>query len=192
MGSDDDRQRLGRLQAYYAEHRVIPSYARIGALVGMRSKQGVARLVDRLKGRGYLDKSPDGHLMPTARFFERPLVGKAPAGFASPATEVLGDAISIDDFLVAHPASTVLIRVQGDSMIGAGIFDGDYLVVERRAEAPPGSIVVAIVDGEFTIKYLQRDGEGWLLQPANPNYPVLRPRGELALFGVMVGMFRKA
>jgi len=192
MGSDDDRQRLGRLQAYYAEHRVIPSYARIGALIGMRSKQGVARLVDRLKGRGYLDKSPDGHLMPTARFFERPLVGKAPAGFASPATEVLGDAISIDDFLVAHPASTVLIRVQGDSMIGAGIFDGDYLVVERRAEAPPGSIVVAIVDGEFTIKYLQRDGEGWLLQPANPNYPVLRPRGELALFGVMVGMFRKA
>jgi repressor LexA len=192
MGSDDDRQRLGRLQAYYAEHRVIPSYARIGALIGMRSKQGVARLVDRLKGRGYLDKSPDGHLMPTARFFERPLVGKAPAGFASPATEVLGDAISIDDFLVAHPASTVLIRVQGDSMIGAGIFDGDYLVVERRAEAAPGSIVVAIVDGEFTIKYLQRDGEGWLLQPANPNYPVLRPRGELALFGVMVGMFRKA
>jgi SOS regulatory protein LexA len=192
MGSDDDRQRLGRLQAYYAEHRVIPSYARIGALVGMRSKQGVARLLERLRSQGFLDRSPDGHLLPTARFFERPLVGKAPAGFASPAMEILGDALSIDDFLVAHPASTVLIQVQGDSMIGAGIFDGDYLVVERRAEASPGSIVVAIVDGEFTIKYLQRDSDGWLLQPANPNYPLLRPRGELALFGVMVGLFRKA
>ena len=192
MGSDDDRQRLGRLQAYYAEHRVIPSYARIGTLVGMRSKQGVSRLIDRLQSQGFLDKSPDGHLIPTRHFFERPLVGKVPAGFASPATEVLGDAISIDDFLVAHPASTVLIRVQGDSMIGAGIHDGDYLVVERRAEAAVGSIVVAIVDGEFTIKYLQQDADGYFLQPANPNYPLIRPRGELALFGVMVGMFRKS
>jgi DNA polymerase V len=192
MASNQDEAHLGKLREYYTEHRVIPSYARIGALVGMKSKQGVTRLLARLRLRGYLAQSPDGHLIPTKRFFERPLVGKAPAGFASPATELLGDAISIDDFLVEHPASTVLVKVQGDSMIGAGIHDGDFLVVERRSNPSLGSIVVAIVDGEFTIKYLQRNKDGYFLQPANPNFPIIRPKGELQVLGIMVGMFRKA
>jgi repressor LexA len=192
MANNRDSEHLGRLQEYYARHQVIPSYARIGALVGMASKAAVSKLLARLRGQGYLSKGPDGHLVPARRFFERPLVGTAPAGFASPATEILGDAVSIDDFLVAHPASTVLVQVKGDSMIGAGIHDGDYLVVERRASPPLGSIVVAIVDGEFTIKYLQKDKDGYYLQPANANFPDIRPRGELQMFGLMVGMFRKA
>jgi DNA polymerase V len=192
MAVNRDREYLGRLQEYYAEQRVIPSLARLGALVGMRSKEGAAKLLARLRRQGYLARSPEGHLLPTRRFFERPLVGKAPAGFASPATELLGDAISIDDFLVEHPASTVLVKVVGDSMIGAGIHGGDFLVVERRANPAPGSIVVAIVDGEFTIKYLQKDRDGYFLQPANPSFPNIRPRGELQVFGIMVGMFRKA
>ena len=192
MAINHDKEHLGRLQAYYAEHRLIPSYARIGTLVGMKSKQGVTRLLERLRSQGYLARSPEGHLLPTGRFFERPMVGKAPAGFASPATEPLGDAISIDDFLVEHPDSTVLVKVQGDSMIGAGIHDGDFLVVERKSNPPLGSIVVAIVDGEFTIKYLQKDKDGYFLQPANPSFPNIRPRGELQMFGVMVGMFRKS
>ena len=192
MANNRDREHLGRLQEYYARHQVIPSYARIGELVGIASKSAVSKLLVRLRLQAYLTKSPDGHLVPARRFFERPLVGTAPAGFASPATEILGDAISIDDFLVAHPASTVLVQVRGDSMIGAGIHDGDYLVVERRANPPTGSIVVAIVDGDFTIKYLQKDGAGYYLQPANANFPDIRPRGELQMFGLMVGMFRKA
>lgn len=181
---------LGRLQDYYASHRLIPSYANIGKLLSLNSKASVAALVGRLKRQGYLD-SHAGRTVPTDKFFARPLVGTAPAGFASPASDLLNDAISIDEYLVEHPASTVLVQVKGDSMIGAGIHDGDILVVERNGAPPVGKMVVAVVDGEYTVKYLKRDGKGFYLQPANAHYPPLRPQGELQVFGVVVGAFRK-
>ena len=192
MAINRDKEHLGRLQEYYADHYLIPSYARIGELVGIRSKSCVSKLLDRLRLQGFLEKNPEGHLLPSKRFFERPVAGKAPAGFASPAMEVLGDAISIDDFLVEHPASTVLVQVKGESMIGAGINDGDFLVVERKSNPQVGSIVVAIVDGEFTIKYLRQDRKSYYLEPANENYPIIHPEGELEVYGVMVGLFRKS
>jgi repressor LexA len=182
---------LGKLQNYYALHRVLPSYAGIGSLIGV-SKRAAVKFVDRMISIGYLSKAPDGRVTPANMFFARPYVGNAPAGFASPAAELMGDAITIDEYLVEHPSSTVLVQVQGDSMIGAGINDGDFLVVERRSTASEGEIIVAIVDGDFTIKYLQRDREGYYLQPANPAFSIIRPQTDLDVYGVMVGMFRKA
>jgi len=182
---------LGRLQDYYALHRIIPSYAGIGSLIGV-SKRAAVKFVDRMIAIGYLSKAPDGRVTPANMFFARPHVGHAPAGFASPAAELTGDAITIDEYLVEHPASTVLVQVKGESMIGAGIHSGDFLVVERRSSASEGDIVVAIVDGDFTIKYLQRDQEGYYLQPANPAFSNIRPQTGLDIYGVMVGMFRKA
>lgn len=182
---------LGRLQDYYALHRVIPSYAGIGDLIGV-SKRAAVKFVDRMIAVGYLSKAPDGRVTPANMFFARPHVGNAPAGFASPAEELIGDAVTIDEYLVEHPSSTVLVQVKGDSMIGAGIHDGDFLVVERRSDAREGEIVVAIVDGDFTIKYLQRDKEGYFLQPANPAFTNIRPQAALDIYGVMVGLFRKA
>lgn len=185
-----DRNYLALLRDYYASHRHIPSYAELGRLLGLKSKSSVAALIGRLCRRGYLEKRK-GRWIPTPRFFARPLVGKVCAGFASPAEELLGDAISIDEYLVEHPSATVLVKVHGDSMIGAGICDGDIVVVEQRKNANPGSIVVAVVDGEFTIKFLRRDEKGYYLQPANPAFPPIRPEGELTIFGVVVGQFRK-
>jgi len=182
---------LGKLQDYYALHRVIPSYAGIGDLVGV-SKRAAVKFVDRMISIGYLSKAPDGRVTPANMFFARPHVGNAPAGFASPAAELMGDAITIDEYLVEHPSSTVLVQVQGESMLGAGIHDGDFLVVERRNNASEGEIVVAIVDGDFTIKYLQRDKDGYYLQPANPAFTNIRPQTALDIYGVMVGLFRRA
>lgn len=182
---------LGRLQDYYALHRVIPSYAGIGDLVGV-SKRAAVKFVDRMIAIGYLSKAPDGRVTPANMFFARPHVGNAPAGFASPAEELMDDAITIDEYLVEHPSSTVLVKVQGDSMIGAGIHDGDFLVVERRNTASEGDIVVAIVDGDFTIKYLQRDKDGYYLQPANSAFTNIRPQTALDIYGVMTGLFRRA
>ena len=85
----------------------------------------------------------------------------------------------------------VLVRVKGDSMINAGIHSGDLAVVERRSQANPGEVVVAVVDDEFTLKTLGRDKDGYHLLPANPNYPVIRPNGKLEIFGVLVGLVRK-
>ncbi len=186
-----DHVHLERLQDYFSRHRSIPSYAAIGTLLGFRSKAAVHKLVHRLRKRGYLERTPDGRLAPTRSFFERPVVGCVPAGFASPATELTEDGISIDHYLVEHPASTVLVEVKGDSMIGAGIHAGDFVVVERRQRADPGSIVVAIVDGEFTVKHLDRDAGGYFLRPANPHFGIIRPKASLEIFGVVVGLFRK-
>jgi len=185
-----DHLYLAKLKDYHARNRVLPSYAGIAALIGL-SKRGAAKFVDRMIAGGYLSKAPDGRVSPAGAFFARPLVATAPAGFASPATELLGDAITIDEYLVEHPSSTVLVEVKGDSMVGAGIHDGDMLVVERDAGPAIGRIVVAIVDGEFTIKYLRRDRRGCYLQPANTHYSIIRPRGSLEIFGVVVGQFRK-
>jgi len=183
---------LGCLQDFYARHRVLPSYARIGALVGLSSKSSVAALVMRLKRAGFLVTSPDNRLAPTALFFGRPRADSLlPAGFPSPAGETASDMITIDEYLVEHPSRTVLVEVKGDSMIEAGIHAGDIVVVERGGEAEVGRMVVAIMDGEFTLKFLGRDRNGFFLRPANPAFSILRPEGRLEIFGVVVGMFRR-
>ena len=99
--------------------------------------------------------------------------------------------ITIDRFLIQQPAKTVLIRVKGDSMVEVGIHDGDLAVVERKTEAVPGDIVVAVVDDQFTLKTLARDKDGYHLVSANPKYLVIRPNGKLEIFGVLVGLVRK-
>jgi repressor LexA len=134
--------------------------------------------VKRFEEGGYLDWTPDRQLKPGARFFERRLGGRTvQAGLPNPAISDGYDLITIDDYLVRVPSKTSLVRVKGDSMIDAGIHEGDLLVVEQQPNANVGEIVVAIVDNEFTVKYLEREKGGFVLKPANKAYPVIRPRG---------------
>ena len=186
----DDRQYLGRLQDYYAKHRVLPSYARIGELVGLSSKASVAGMVMRLKGEGFLRSTPDKRLKPGARFFERPVAEHVRAGMPSPAVDSAAETLEIDAHLIPTPSRTVLIKVKGDSMIDAGILEGDTVVVEKRATANIGDIVVAILDNEFTLKRLAREKGRIVLRPENKAYPVIRPKNDLEIFGVVVGQFR--
>ena len=187
----DDTQYLGRLQDYYARHRVLPSYAGIGELIGLRSKASVAGLVLRLKGEGFVESAPDRRLKPGKRFFDRPLAERVRAGAPSPVGDARPEALSIDEHLVTHPSRSVLITVVGDSMIDAGIQSGDVVVVEKRSAANIGDIVIAIIDNEFTLKRLHRERGQIVLKPENKAYPVIRPKGELEIFGVVVGLFRK-
>ena len=187
----DDRQYLAAVRDYYTRHGVLPSYSGVGKLVGMRSKASVSELVVRLKGNGFLESSPDRRLKPGPRFFERPLAESVRAGVPSPAADAPLDALSIDRYLIPYPSRTVLITVRGDSMSGAGIFDGDVVIVEKRTIVNVGDIVVAMVDNEFTIKRLQRQKGRMVLLPANKAYPTIRPKGDLEIFGVVVGQFRR-
>jgi len=186
-----DRQYLALLQAYYADHRVLPSYAGIGALVGLRSKASVAGMVQRLKAEEMLESAPDKRLKPGRRFFERALADNVRAGAPGPAMDTVPDSLQIDAHLVPRPAKSLLIRVKGDSMIDAGILEGDTVVVEKRGSAAIGDIVVAIVDNEFTLKRLDREKGRFVLRPANKAYPVIRPGEGLEIFGVVTGLFRK-
>ncbi len=187
----DDRQYLSNLQSYYADHRVLPSYAGIGKLVGLRSKASVAGMVQRLKAEELLESAPDRRLKPGRRFFERGVAENVRAGPPSPAPDTVPDALMIDAHLVPRPAKSVLIRVKGDSMIDAGILEGDTVVVEKRGGASVGDIVVAIVDNEYTLKILAREKGRFVLRPANKAYAVIRPGDGLEIFGVVTGLFRK-
>lgn len=97
-------------------------------------------------------------------------LASVPAGFPSPADEYLDRPLDFNELLIAHPAATFAVRVVGDSMTGAGIFPGDVAVVDRAETAADGRVVLAVLDGEFTVKrYRRKDGAAWL-EAANPDY----------------------
>lgn len=190
--ANNDAEHLASLQDYYAQHRVFPSYARLMELLDFASKSAVKKVLERLEAHGVLERTPDGDWAPAPRFFDRVIATQSvPAGMPVAAVDDACEQISIDRFLIDHPARTVLVKVKGDSMINAGIHSGDLAVIERRSQALPGDVVVAVVDDEFTIKTLGRDKDGYHLLPANPEFSVIRPRGKLEIFGVLVGLVRK-
>jgi DNA polymerase V len=101
-------------------------------------------------------------------------VSKIPAGFPSPADDHLEATIDLNQQYIRHPAATFFVRVQGHSMIGAGIHHGDMLVIDRSLEAQSGSIVIAVVNGEFTVKRLMINNDGVWLMPENPDFQPLQ------------------
>ena len=102
--------------------------------------------------------------------------GSVVAGFPSPAEQYLEPPLDLNELLVKRPAATYFVRVQGDSMSGAGISDGDLLVVDRSLRPADGDVITASVDGDFTVKTYRRDKDGIRLEPATPAYPVIRLR----------------
>jgi len=189
MGNDKDY--LGRLQDYYAENGVLPPYSIIMTLMGYRSKAPVAALVARLKLLGYLESTPEKRLKPGRLFFERTVFDSVQAGEPMSADDSNFQSLTVDQYLINQPSNTVLITVKGESMIEAGIMPGDTVIVEKRNIAQVGEMVVAIVDGEFTLKTLGKEKGGYVLYPANPDFSTIRPEGSLEIFGVVVGQFRK-
>jgi DNA polymerase V len=109
------------------------------------------------------------------------------AGFPNPAEEAGGLALDLNDYLVKHPVSTYYLRVEGDSMTGAGIATGDIVVVDKSLQPRSGDIVVAAVDGDFTLKRLKKQGsEAWLVAE-HPGYPpiALHETTDAVLWGVV-------
>lgn len=188
---ENDAKHLARLQDYYADHSVLPPYSTIMGLLGFKSKSPVAALIARLKLQGYLESTPERRLKPGKRFFERPIFDSVRAGMPSMADDTSYDTLTIDEYLISHPSNTVLVTVKGDSMIDAGIMPGDTVIVEKRGPANVGDMVIAIVDNEFTLKTLGKEKGQFILIPANPAYPVIRPQGGLEIFGIVIGQFRK-
>ena len=108
---------------------------------------------------------------------------RVPAGFPSPAADHLDKTLNLGELLVKHPQATFLMRVEGDSMTGAGIHNGDIIVVDKAVEPQSGKIVVAVVDGDFFVKRLVVRGDRCFLVSENPKYPE-REIGEWASLDV--------
>ncbi|NDD98864.1 DNA polymerase V [bacterium] len=118
---------------------------------------------------------------------------KIQAGFPSPTDDEVGDSLNLLELLVPHPNSTFYVRVVGDSMQGAGIFSGDILIVDRSSKPVERSIVVAVVNKEFTVKRLVYENGIPTLVPENSSYPTIRLQGEeeLEIWGVVTYVLHK-
>jgi repressor LexA len=169
----------------------VPGYDEMLKLFNYRSKNAVFSLIKRMEEKGFLVKQ-HGKIVPGASLKGGlRLLGAVQAGFPSPAEEELADTISLDEFLIRRPESTYMLTVKGDSMIGAGIFPGDMVLVEKGGTPRLNDIVVAQVDDEWTIKYYMKDADGVRLEAANPRYKTIRPKRSLAIGGIVRAVIRK-
>jgi len=179
-----------KLMSFYRSHRRMPGYSEMCELFGFASKNAVAKVVNKLIDAGIIQKDAKGKLLPLTLGDEIPLVGYVEAGMPSPAEEQALDHVTIDDLLLGERDKVYLLRVKGLSMIDAGIHEGDMLLVEKRENARPGDIVVACMDGEWTVKYLREKRGKQYLEPANEDYEDLWPEESLEIGGVVRSVIR--
>jgi SOS regulatory protein LexA len=179
------------IAAFSRENRRMPSYSEMAEIIGVRSKSVVDFWVKKLIAAGIMQKDAKGFLALARRPLGLPLAGDVCAGFPSPAEEELRDVISFDEYLVGHPETSFLLSVTGDSMSGAGIMDKDLVIVEKNREPKNGDIILAEVDGNWTMKYFQKKGKKVTLEAANPKYPPIVPQTELRIAGVVTAVVRK-
>lgn len=132
----------------------------------------------------YMDKPRMIIARPDRRFGLPLYLSRVAAGFPSPGDDFADGTLDLND-LVEHPSATFLVRVTGESMTGAGIDDGDLLIVDRSREAKHGHIVIAVAYGEMTVKRLERRGPRWWLIPANTEFPPMALPEDGEIWGVV-------
>lgn len=192
---------------FYKAKKRMPSYSEIMTLVGFKSKNAVHRLVSKLVDIGVVKKDSQGRLTPNMAMGEVPMLGLVEAGIPSIAEEIAADTISLDDYLIEQADGTYLLEVKGDSMIDAGIREKDLVVAVRVGstsarsgrgvlEPKDGDIVIAEVDGGWTMKYLRKKSlktgvTKVYLEPANKKYKPIYPENDLNIAAIVKGVVRK-
>ena len=179
------------ISSFYRTNRRMPSFSEMMELFGVKSKSVVHFWTSKLIAAEILARDDKGRLSFTKRSLAIPMAGSVQAGFPSPEEEALCDILSMDEYLVTKPDSSFLLQVSGDSMTDEGIMAGDLVIVEKGRQPRSGDIVIAEVDGEWTIKYFKKQGRQVVLEAANPKYPVIRPRTDLRIGGVVTAVIRK-
>lgn len=179
-----------KIISFYEKEKRMPTYAEMTRLFGFQSKNAVSKVVDKLIDSGFVCKDHLGRIVPKNFFNELPLLGSVKAGFPSDATEIC-DSINIENLLVQKKGSTYMLNVDGDSMIDEHIADGDMIIVEKTNTAKDGQIVVAEIDGEFTLKYFRKEGSKVWLEPANDNFKPMYPKNSLNICAVLKAVIRK-
>jgi SOS regulatory protein LexA len=182
---------LDKIKGFYFKRKRMPSYSEMLIVFGLKSKNAVFKRVATLIQAGFLEKDNKGQLISKRPMIAVPLLGSIQAGFPSPAEEELQDVVSLDEYLISNPNATFLVKVQGDSMVDAGIHQGDLVLIQKNLQPKDGDIVIAQVDGEWTLKYFKQKSNKAYLQAANQKYPFIIPRQELVVAGVVIANIRK-
>ncbi len=185
---------LNYIQDFLVQNGYPPSVREIGKAVGLRSTASVARHLKALEHEGYISHPPSKRRAWTmtsaqhAPSLSLPLVGNITAGVPILATEVIEEHLNVPTSMF-RVSPDFLLRVIGDSMTGAGIFDGDLVAVQNTDAAHDGDIVIALIGDEATVKYFYRDPDGVRLMPANERYqPIVSP--DIQVLGKVVGLIR--
>ncbi len=189
---DDHKRKLIR---FYKRHKRMPGYQEVMNITGFRSKNAVWKLLERLADEGVIEKDAQGKIAPRNIKEGIKLLGLVEAGFPSPAEEELLDVMDFDEYLTPNKENCYILKVKGDSMKDAGIQPGDMVIVERKNTFKPGEIVIACIDGEYTMKYLRKKDGDFFLEPANvkyrPIYPIENFRVEAVVTAVVTAVVRK-
>jgi repressor LexA len=191
LREDKLRSRIRAISGFYYQKGRMPSFSEIAKLAGFRSKNAVYKLINKLEKQKVLQRDVKGRLIAGSIASPVKMLGTVEAGFPSPAEEELADNLSLDDLLINNREATFLLKVSGDSMSNAGILPGDMVLVDKGEVPRSGDIVIAEVDGEWTMKYLRKRGENVMLLPANPKYQPIKPKRELKIAGVVTAVVRK-
>jgi SOS regulatory protein LexA len=180
-----------KISQFYKDSRRMPSYSEIMRLVGLKSKNAVYKLIDHLIEDGLVSKDSRGKLIPNNIFGEVKVLGLVEAGFPTHAEEAVDDTLSLDEYLIENKESTYMLKVKGESMIDAGIQEGDMVLVDRVKPPKEGDIVIAEVDGGWTMKYLRKTKGLMWLEPANKNFKPIFPEQDMRIAAVVRAVIRK-
>ncbi len=179
------------IRNFYREYKRLPSYQEICTLFGYASKRSAHQLMQKLVDAGVVEKDEKGHFIPIKMNFSLPVLGSIQAGYPTTADEQYFGNLSLEEYVVPNPLKSYILQVKGDSMVDAGINTGDFVIVQECETPKNGDIVVAQMDGEFTLKYFKKIPNGISLIPANKKYPEFFPKESLRIFGKVVSVIRK-
>jgi repressor LexA len=177
-----------------------PTLREIGSHFGIRSTNGVNDHLRALEKKGFLHREDLKSralrpLMTEDNFVEVPVLGKVAAGQPLLAVQNYEDTVKIDRFFIGQNREVFALRIKGDSMIEAGIYDGDYVFIRKQLQATPGEIVVVMIGDEATVKRYYPEGDSIRFQPANATMSpiIVRKRDfrSVNLLGVVIGVYRK-
>lgn len=194
-----------KVYGFYESNYRMPTFSELTKIFGVNSKDTVSRIIDVLVSLDYLSKDDGGKLIPKMdRFVSKnykpkksylksslKMLGLVEAGFPTFVDAEDMETITLDDWLVGDKSATFMLKVKGESMIDAGIMDGDYVIVERGREPKNGDIVLANVDEAWTLKYYKKEKGTIVLVPANKKFKPIHADHSLEIPAVVVSVVRK-
>lgn len=190
MLTDKQKTFFEKLKESYGQE-VLPSFEIIAKDFGFKHKNSVWQYFNKLKEENLICERNNRFYINKELFGAVLFSSVVKAGFASVADDYVEKRVSLDETFDINSPSTFLFTVSGDSMINLGIYEGDKVIIKKTNTARNGDIVVAYIDGGYTLKtYRNKNGKIWL-EPANPNYPNLYPKEQLVIFGIAQGIVRK-
>lgn len=198
--TERQREILELIAGHIREKSYAPTYQELADILKIKSKYAILKHIDSLVAKGYLEKDSSARalrivhpdFMPVSNEnYDVPLIGRVAAGYPILAQENVERYISIPRAMIKAEGRYFALKVQGDSMINAGIYENDVVIVRSSSQAYAKDIIVALVEDEVTVKRLMKENGATYLKAENQAYPDIYPAGDWTIQGKVVGLIRE-